>query len=211
MAAQLIELLVFAAIAFLVISKLIATLGSTSSDEQPKQNSYFGENTSLKDVTHSIRKPNNQAEKAAPPKTVNLETLKGLIVEENQTLVLKGLAEVIGYLPQFQPSNFLRNTKSAFKMILEASGPDLAQLVDKRYLEQSATIIASYGQLANLANLEAKISEIYMFGNNILIKILFAGSNVTTAIEYLTEEWTFSRNLRHSGSDWYLTNIDRPH
>ena len=41
MSGQLIELIIFAGIAFFVINKLIATLGTTSDDDAKKRPSFF--------------------------------------------------------------------------------------------------------------------------------------------------------------------------
>ena len=43
MSGQLIELIIFAGIAFFIINKLIATLGTTSEDETASRGSFFGE------------------------------------------------------------------------------------------------------------------------------------------------------------------------
>ena len=61
MSVQLLELLFFAGIAFLIINKLISTLGTTSDDDPAKRNSYFGENASLKDVTNTTANSTNVA------------------------------------------------------------------------------------------------------------------------------------------------------
>jgi predicted lipid-binding transport protein (Tim44 family) len=213
MSAQLIELLIFAAIAFLVISKLISTLGSTSGDEPTKRGSYFGETANLKDVTNSAQQTNIIEKAFLGSKTANTDELNGLIVEDNKEAIVKGFREVLVRLPQFKPSNFLRNAKNAFRIIIESgisNKEDLATLVDKRYLDQFKAIVSSYGNLISFSNLDATISEIYMFGNNAFIKILFTGQNVTTAIGNLREEWTFTKSLIQSGPDWYLSNVDRP-
>ena len=49
-----------------------------------------------------------------------------------------------------------------------------------------------------------------MFGNNIFVKVLFAGKNITDKIKELHEEWTFTKSTLSSSPDWHLTNIDRP-
>ena len=95
-------------------------------------------------------------------------------------------------------------------MIIDTDITDanLDKLVDKRYIEQFKSVALNYGGLLNSKKLNAKISDLYMFGNNVFIKILFTGQNITDKIENLNEEWTFSKSLIKSGNDWYLTNID---
>lgn len=209
------ELLIFAAIAFFIISKLISTLGTTSDSDPTKRKSFFGEKPGLKDVTpvnsqdsseHNLNKENIKYNS-----DVNL---RESIVEENESNILKGLKEVNERLPSFNLNNFLKGSKAAFKMIIEDglsnNQESLTQLVDKRFLEQFKSMIINYGKFLQSASLNAKISEVYMFGNNAFIKILFSGQNITSNIEHLREEWTFSKSLLNSHPGWYLNNIDRP-
>ena len=49
MSGQILELIIFAAIAFFIINKLISTLGKTSGDDPAKNNSFFGENIGMFD------------------------------------------------------------------------------------------------------------------------------------------------------------------
>lgn len=209
MSAQILELLFFAGIAFLIINKLISALGTTSDDDPAKRRSYFGEPTNgLKDVTSTSRNNDNVIKgKFLEQKSKPQLDLTGLIAPENIENIRAGIFKIQQRLPSFNPSNFLRNAKIAFKMIIEAATnnkDNLAALVDKRYLEQFSVLAPTYSKLLNVVDLEAKISEIYMFGNNAFIKILFISN-----INHWREEWTFSRSLISSSSDWYLTNIDR--
>lgn len=198
----LVELLVFAAVAFLVISKLISTLGSTYEDEAAKRQSFFGEpKNELKDVTTTANAKNNTYYYD------DSNSLKGLLLEKNQEEIIRGFIELKNKFPQFKPDKFLRNAKVAFQMIIEAKEDNLELLIDKRYIEKFKSLNLNYVNI-NLASLCAYISEIYMFGNNAFIKILFCGKNVVSNIEYFNEEWTFSRSLIQKGNDWYLTNID---
>ncbi|WP_316354051.1 TIM44-like domain-containing protein [Candidatus Trichorickettsia mobilis] len=218
MSVQLLELLFFAGIAFLIINKLISTLGTTSDDDPAKRNSYFGENASLKDVTNTanttnvagnIMKPNFLKKKVQD----TISNLPELIIMDNEQAIIQGLTELRDRMPSFNPGNFLRNAKSAFKMIIEAGVNNntamLEELVDKRYLSLFADIVSSYGKIQETTNLEAKISEIYMFGNNVFIKVVFNGTEVTDNIANLYEEWTFSKSLIAMNNNWYLNNIER--
>ncbi|WPY00501.1 Tim44-like domain protein [Candidatus Trichorickettsia mobilis] len=218
MSVQLLELLFFAGIAFLIINKLISTLGTTSDDDPAKRNSYFGENASLKDVTNTTVNSTNSAgiikpnflKKKVPDTIVNLPEL---IIMDNEQAIIQGLTELRDRMPSFNPGNFLRNAKSAFKMIIEAGVNNnttmLEELVDKRYLSLFSDIVSSYGKIQETTNLEAKISEIYMFGNNVFIKVIFNGTEVTNNIANLYEEWTFSKSLIAMNNNWYLNNIER--
>jgi predicted lipid-binding transport protein (Tim44 family) len=212
MSVQIVELLVFAGIAFLVISKLIATLGTTSDEDPAKNSSYFGEPGELKDVTGNPVKSRNiinvQFRQNKPP---NEEELRDLIVTTNFQHVFDNYSEVSSKLPSLNLAKFVRSTKIAFSMIIDTNitNENLDKLVDKRYIEEFKSIVHSYGELINHNKLDAKIADLYMFGNNVFIKILFTGHNIISQIEDLNEEWTFTRSLIKPGNDWHLTNIDR--
>ncbi|ARD86166.1 hypothetical protein A3306_02820 [Rickettsia bellii] len=210
MSPQIIELLIFAGIAFFIINKLITTLGATSDDDPAKQKSYFGEPV-IKDVTHSSNK--SYEEEKDLPTAQDIKTFKNLIVEQNITAVVDGMETVHKRLNAFQPIKFINNAKIAFQMIIEAAykkqTEELAELVDKRFLEEFEKISDSYGNFFDSTALNAKYSEIYTFGNNIFIKLLFQGKNVVDKIEELKEEWTFTRNANTKEVDWFLSNIEK--
>jgi len=209
MSPQIIELLIFAGIAFFIINKLITNLGSTSDDDPTKQKTYFGE-PGIKDVTNNS---NTLYEEENLPTAQDIKTFKNLIVEQNITAVVDGMEMIHKRLNTFQPIKFINNAKIAFQMIIEAAykkqTEELAELIDKRFLEELEKIAPSYGNFFDSSALNAKYSEIYMFGNNIFIKLLFQGKNVVDKIENLKEEWTFTRNANSKEVDWFLSNIER--
>lgn len=212
MSVQIVELLVFAGIAFLIISKLIATLGATSDDDPARNGSYFGEPGSVKDVTSTQIRPQNIINvQFRENKMPSEEELRDLIVETNFQHVFENYSDVLSKLPSLNLTKFVRSAKIAFNMILDTNITDenLAKLVDKRYIEEFKSMAKSYGELINHSKLDSRISDLYMFGNNVFIKILFTGHNITSKIKDLNEEWTFTKSIIKSGNEWHLTNIDR--
>ncbi len=212
MSGQLIELIIFAGIAFFVINKLIGALGSTTEDDPTRKANFFGEG-GMKDVTPAKNRKSNVVKPQFARKVrVNL---KGMVVAENEAEVKAGLADVMSKVPSFNLGSFIKGSKGAFEMIIKAGSEEneeeLEELVDKRYLEHFRSMAASYGKYtAKSTALTAHASEIYMFGNNILVKILFAGKNITDKVKEMHEEWTFTKSSISAGSEWHLTNIDRP-
>lgn len=206
MSGQIIELIIFAGIAFFVINKLISTLGTTS-----KESSFFGESGSIKDVTHTGKAATISRPSFAKPKSKI--SLKGLVSTGCMKDVESSLPEVLSKLPSFKPENFLKGSKSAFQMILSVAKKgdqsELETLVDKRYMGRFAEMSESYGDLAEKPDFTAHISEMYLFGNNVFVKVLFAGKNITSKVKNLREEWTFAKNALVAGPEWYLTNIDK--
>ncbi|MFK7974387.1 MAG: Tim44/TimA family putative adaptor protein [Rickettsiaceae bacterium] len=208
MSSQLIELIIFAGIALYIINRLVSTLGTTSDDKpNSKPSSFFGQKAPLKDVTSST--------KSDSVDVTHYNSLETIMVKENKTAIQKGLKEVIGKLPSFNPNKFLQGAQDAVKMILESvhtdNGEQLESLVDKRYIRQFKDLAESYGKYNDTSQPELKISEIYMFGNNIFVKISCIGDNVTQKIKHFQEEWTFTKSILSGEAQWYLTNIDKPH
>jgi len=213
MSGQLLELIIFAGVAFFIINKLIATLGSTSEDDPARSKSFFKNEQGMRDVTGSAPKKAAILKPKFPKaKKVNL---KGLVVPGTEKEVMEGLADVLKKVPNFSIETFLKGARSAFKMTIDAGASDdeseLEELVDKRYVDNFKDMSSSYGEYtAKDKDLTTQVSEIYMFGNNIFVKILFAGKNITDKIKDMHEEWTFTKSTLNSSPAWHLTNIDRP-
>lgn len=213
MSAQLIELLFFAVIAFLIINKLISILGATSEDDSTNNTSLFGEPTSIKDVTNSANvKSKNSTIKKYFIWDQKIANFDPFIKQDNREFVLKGLAETSNKIPSFNLEKFVNNAKSAFKMIIECAknnDKEFQSLIDKRYLEAFQANVARYKNNIDIATLNAQISSIYTFGNNVFITLEFSGKNVINNDDSFSEEWTFTKNVTHTSPNWYLSNIDR--
>lgn len=222
---QLLELLIFGGIAFFIISKLISVLGSTSEDDPARRRkSFFGENN-LKDVTPSasddsstVLKPRFSGSKfpgvgnRTKFKTVLRSSLSELVTPENHESVAEGLEELLEKMPSFDLTRFVENARMAFKLIIDAviqgNDPQLEELVDKRYLDNfKKRAVPDYAYLAgDIGKLSAQVSEIYVFGNNIFVKILFSDDRSNK--QGIREEWTFSKSTLNDSPIWYLTNVD---
>ncbi len=211
MSGAVIELIIFAAIAFILVSKLISILGQTSEEDK----SVFGEDSKIKDVTNTdFTKKMKQKAEIIKPKfgKASSSMLKKIVVPSQLKEVETGLASILQKLPAFNIHKFVSNSKIAFEMILEATYKEddeaLEDLIDRRYLNEFSEKSSSYGAPGNLSKTEVLVSEIYTFGNNIFIKILFSGKNLTNNIENLQEEWTFTKSVLDSSPKWHLSNID---
>ena len=211
MSIHLFELLFFAIIAFLIISKFIATLGTTNEEDAARYKSFFGESATIKDVTNtaSAAGDKNKENTTHPSADIAIDEFIDINNKENIT---KNLVLLQSKAPNFVLGKFIRAASEAFKMIIEGviSNDDklLSSLIDKRYLEQFNTSYDKYGQFNKPENLQGKISDIYMFGNNAFIKILYTGNDIFTNHKTFKEEWTFSKSLNISKPDWYLSNIE---
>jgi predicted lipid-binding transport protein (Tim44 family) len=226
MSAQMIELLIFAGIAFFIINKLISTLGSTSDEDPSKhKNNLFSEKfgksikNSLKDVTGTSRdnsrnNPRNSSSNNRPTKVfVSSIGLEGYVVEENFDNILSGIELISAKLPTFRADKFLDSAKIAFRMIINFCNADemaeLLQLVDRKYLQEFHILSEEYGEVLPNGELEAKISEVYTLANNMFIKVLFTGNGITDKMESIREEWTFAKSLLSRDINWLLINVNQ--
>ncbi len=194
MSAQVIELMFFAGIAFFLVNKLISILGKTDENDGPSNSSFFGEVAGLKDVT----------EKPVNLKLVKKEDFAQTVDEGSMQSVLQNLEIVSLRIPGFNIEKFVLGAKSAFAMIISAAVSNdietIADLVDKRFVEQFMAKAQSYKEF-DASGVDAKILELYMFGNNAFIKILFNK-------DAFKEEWTFTKNTNDPGPDWLVSNVD---
>lgn len=195
MSVQLIELIFFAAIAFFLFNKLISILGNTNeNDGQNQDRSFFGETTGLKDVT----------EKPAHLNLVKKDNFMAITDAENFQTILQNLEVVSERIPNFNIEKFVLGAKSAFAILIEAAASNdietIDELVDKRFAEQFKQSMNRYQNLST-DNIEAKILELYMFGNNAFIKMLFSSKS-------FKEEWTFTKNTNDISPNWFISNID---
>lgn len=206
MSAQLIELLMFAGIAFILINRLISMLGTTDEDDPARRGSIFGESGNLKDVTTS------SLEKAVDVKAIKNVTCNAsddIIVLENKDNIMQALYKISDLLVGFSPEKFVKGAGSVFKMIVKAliehDQKVITELVDKRYINQIPETTERYKHLKNLNTITAKIADVLTFGNSIIIKVLFASKDKQNSFK---EEWTFQKSLLNNSPDWYLTNTE---
>ena len=71
-----------------------------------------------------------------------------------------------------------------------------------RFLNQLKTCQHESLRNAEAKFISAKICEIYSFGNNVFIKILFEMTND------VKEEWAFSKNVLDQNRVWYICSIN---
>jgi predicted lipid-binding transport protein (Tim44 family) len=208
---HLIEIVFFAFIAFFIINKLISILGTTSDEDSALGRSYFGEPVGLKDVTSSA----TESIKNKFTKDQFSDSLNDLIIEENREAIIENIKTLSYHLPLFNIQHFLRGATEAFNIIISYSASsdetraELMPLIDKRYFIKFHSIVSQYGTVVKPNDLNGKVSEIYMFGNNAFVKVIFTGSRITNKIDKLLEEWTFSKIITSQTPEWHLSNINK--
>ncbi len=209
MSPQVVELLIFAAIAFFIINKLISILGATDDDTVRK--SKFGENNakdnvSIKDVTQS-GSDWTQYIKIMSSSKKKVEINTSLLAYPDNSELVERIEELSEKIDKFTPEVFLKNAAKARIMIIEAifqkDNDALAELVDKRYIQEMLSK-GEYYQNIDIKTLpDIKISDVTFFGNSIMIKIIVDSKIIEP------EEWTFTRNMNQTGPNWFLSNIEK--
>ncbi len=205
MSPQIVELLIFAAIAFFIINKLISILGNSDDIDIKMKRGSFGETRGLKDVTSSGQdwtmgpKLYNKAKREAVDPAILVDSKNDAIVEALEEIQIK--------IGKFSVNTFMKNATKAWQMVIKAlqdkDNDMISELVDKRYVELVLEKKDFYKSVDSKQNPELKISDVTFFGNTVMIKLLINAQNMSP------EEWTFSRNLNQTGPNWFLSNIDQ--
>ena len=213
MPGQLIELIIFAAIALFLVNKLMSILGTTNEEKTQNKHSFFGEQPSLKDVTATAKQEANVIHTRFSTKKSNSK-FHDIILEGHEKEVKQGLESTLEKIPSFNLRSFVNSAEIVFNMLIKAAQDgdqqSIEELVDKRYIEEFTKNAEKYQQYKLNSKVHTKISEVYTFGNSVFVKVLFIAMSKTNSSN-LHEEWTFSKNSNDTTPNWYLNNIDRPH
>jgi predicted lipid-binding transport protein (Tim44 family) len=208
----LFEIVIFALIAFALVTKLLDMLGSINDEDQNASKSFFGEkSSSIKDVTNSGSSKSNRAFINGVINSVrkNIKSYEEVVAQDSpaeKVKVIKDLGKMVERIHGFDAVKFLEGAKSAFAMTIEAlkakDFKTLEYLVDKRFLNSlQNTDYLSFADGVSL--LDAKICEVYSFGNSVFIKIRFSLSSSEK------EEWVFTKNLLDTNSSaWQISSIN---
>jgi predicted lipid-binding transport protein (Tim44 family) len=204
MSPQLIEIIIFAGIAIVIIGKFLSTLGSYDEEDPMRNKSYFGEkNNSLKDVTNNTK---------TPEEVINISKyldIEKYLDKSNIKDIREGINQIESKLGfQFDIKGFIQKSKVAFELILDSLKNNdeglLSHLVDKRFIQKLQQQLYIYKDLEYKEDIDSIITEIYSFGNNCFIKIKFSNFN-----KKFNEDWVFSKSSQDNTKTWYLSNIER--
>ncbi|KAF8818503.1 hypothetical protein [Rickettsia endosymbiont of Cardiosporidium cionae] len=215
MSGKILELIIFAVIAFMIINRLISILGriSEKNHTEKSKRSFFGENNSkyVKDVTHTSIQGDSNTKTITDSIT---EQLPEMEESSSKSEIMTSLKLLKTKIPNFDINNFVLIARKVLTILLSNNNKknfELEKFVDKRYINDFRKSLQTYGNYiaSDIKNLNIKIVEIYIFGNNAFIKILFFGDNITDLIEKFNEEWTFTKSFLSDDNVWYLSNVER--
>lgn len=211
MSAQLLELLIFAGIAFFLINKLISMLGTNDEGYVPP--SRFGDNGEIKDVTSSYQEAkstnNNKVSQLikniANAGSVFAGKYDAFIEEDKKSVVYEGFKRIAVESGSFDPERFITGAKKAIPMIIEVARSgvkeDIEQLIDRRFVDAFLKGLEKYPLHIPSDEVKLTINDVYFFAHNAFIKMRVEFS------PHLSEEWIFSKNLQNTGPNWIFCNI----
>ncbi|MDX1917182.1 MAG: hypothetical protein SFT68_04275 [Rickettsiaceae bacterium] len=206
MGPQVIELLLLAFITFIIINKLISTLGA--SDEDVSAKSKFGSKIKIKDVTSSGRDWTDAMGFGDIFGSDSLENIDPELLENPQDKeIVESLQSLSLKVDAFTPAKFINSVSKVWKCVITAlqdkDSNTLEQLVDSRFIDNIKGLRDHYCHV-NL-NFPPKIqySNVTFFGNSIIVKVMISADIIQK------EEWTFIRNESQTGSNWFLSNIEK--
>ena len=189
------EILFFAIISVVLINRLLSILGEIEEDDHGRKKKFTKDPLdfagSIIDVTDSTMPRNSSG--------MNLFA---------DSELMKRIAKADRLLGGFVIDDFLNGAKIAFKMLIESGMKDdqktSESLVDKRYFEEFMEEAKSFVKW-DYKKLAAEISDVNVFGNNVMVKVKFSSKDRDVVTEKF---WTFSKSAIVAGPEWYLSNID---
>jgi predicted lipid-binding transport protein (Tim44 family) len=204
MSIKFFELLFFAIISIVLINRLLSMLGEIEEEDRPQKpkssSGFFNGSNVVVDVTDD-----SASDSQKKNKVMNLlSVFQGADAELNKKMI-----RASNLLGGFDKESFLLGSKAAFEMIINASiqkdDATILELVDKRYIEDFHEIANSFCEM-DYTHLEAKIDDINIFGNNVMIKVEFLIKQNDKGL--FNQFWTFTKSAISEGPNWHLTNID---
>jgi hypothetical protein len=216
----LFEIIIFALIALVLVTKLIDMLGRIDEDDpmsKMKSKSFFGESTSsIKNVTEERDENQSSAHKLLDSlikkaKSNSSDEYADLVLatDSAKLKVINTLKLLDVRIPNFNATRFVEGANKAFSMTAEAvKAKDtevLQHLVDKRFLNdiQSNDYISLQNPGAEI--LKSGILDAYTFGNSVFIKMLFEIKCPNS--DLVSEEWVFIKNLLDLRPIWQISSI----
>lgn len=200
MNSHILELIIFAGIAFLIISKLISLLGSVDEDDKARKKSYFGEpnpnhtlisEPEIRDVTSISEKYSN---------------FTNCIDNTNRDKIVDGIKDIESKITGFDLVDFITNSKKAFIIIIDSLKKEdsrtIEQLVDKRFIPSLNLCKGKYQKLLTNTQFVSTIMDTYSFGNACYITVKLDDK------KQFVENWTFLKSAQEGSNVWYLNSIE---
>jgi predicted lipid-binding transport protein (Tim44 family) len=199
---EMIEILILAVIAGVVVMRLYAVLGRKTGSERPSVPPPSARGPAPAPVETGMAKPAPAAQPAPMPAGP----------------AMPGFAEIAARDPAFEPNGFLGGAKSAYEMIVQAFAQadreTLRGLLTPRVFssyDQALTQRAADGapgpELVRLRS--AEIVSAAMFGDLARVAVRFEAELAEGAhgLRDTKEKWTFERDVRDRNPNWFLAAV----
>lgn len=212
---QIIDILLFAALALFLVLKLGSVLGRRGNDENRQADPY------------------RLSDRQTPPRDNNVATMperRKPTAEELSSMdpLEAGLAQIKAADPSFREKDFIKGARAAFEAILEAFAKNdvgtLKTLLDKSVYENFANAIeerrkAKQELETTIVGIEqSEIVKADMDGDVAHLTVKFVTEQVNALkdaageivdgdaanVVKVTDLWTFSRNVRSNDPNWLL-------
>lgn len=199
MSKELIEMLILAAIAGVVVARFYAVLGRKTGSERPTAPNRPGQQRPIEAPAQRTTTP----PPGAPP------------AEPRQA---QGFDDILQADPAFDPSSFLAGARGAYEMIVQAFARG-----DKATLRSMLTprVFASYDRaIDDRAANGSAAPELVRLKNAEILNSAMAGETARVAVRFeaelaegahglreTRERWTFERDIRSRDPNWLLAGV----
>lgn len=225
---QMFDLLVLLALAIFFITRLRSVLGKRIDDEDPKKGDKTPGKSGERIIQLRDHKPSSLKQALQAEKQQQVDALALADIADPD--VTTGLMQIKSAESSFSVSEFLNGAKMAFDMILDAFAKgdkeQLEALLSKELYEDfSAAIDArketpTYEENTLVSIQSADIVRAALNGRKAEITVNFVSEQISVERDkegnivsgnasettLVTDEWTFTRDIRSSNPNWLLIN-----
>lgn len=197
MSRELIEVLILAAVAVIVIGRFFSVLGQRRGSERPEAPTPRPATVDAGAPAQPFPSPQPTAQ--APANAV-------------------GVGAILAVDPTFDPANFVTGARAAYEMIVTAFasgdraalGPLLSPRVFESYAKAISEREAAGGKGPELVRLKtAELAEARVEGDIARVSVRFEAELAEGAygIRETKERWTFERDVRSRDPNWKLSGV----
>lgn len=211
---QIFDIILFAALALILIFKLGSVLGRRGEDESPKADPYRATGRERPSSDNVVTMPERHV--PSPEELASMDPLEA------------GITRIKAADPSFRENEFLKGARAAFEAILEAFAKGdygtLKSLLDKSVYENFAAAIqertkAGHELETTIVGIEeAEIVKAELDDSLARVTVKFVTEQVNALkdsageivegdpanVVRVTDVWTFCRNVRNADPNWLL-------
>ena len=228
------DILLFAIVAFVLVTRLNKILGQDSNDEDRANIERTWAHTFKEKEERQKQKAIDNKDDAQRDKTPSDKTTEQAFAEDMSENISgsvdSGFRDIVGADASFNPAQFLNGSKKAFEMVLQAfvdgDKDTLQNLLDNKLYTKFASVIdirTAEGHKAQndligiedveplSAKLEGKIAIVEVKFTSQQINVTYDENDEIVdghpqAIDTIVDVWTFERDVKSKAPNWVLTH-----